>query len=78
MVTSDVSDQTSAILFTLIEACRSRNLDPWEYLRDVLTCLPSLTTSQLDEVMPDAWLKARTSESGTAARSIASQRQAAA
>ena len=70
--------QTSAILFTLIEACRSRNLDPWEYLRHVLTRLPSMTTSQLDEVMPDAWLKARTSESGTAARSIASQSQAVA
>ncbi len=29
--------QTSAILFTLIEACRRRQIDPWEYLRDALT-----------------------------------------
>ena len=46
--------QTSAILFTLIEACRSRSIDPWAYLRDVLTRLPSMTNQQIDDVMPDA------------------------
>ena len=51
--------ERSAIMFTIIEACRSRQIDPWEYLRDVLTRLPSMTTSQLDEVLPDAWAKAR-------------------
>jgi transposase len=51
--------ERSAIMFTLIEACRSRSIDPWEYLRDVLTRLPAMTTGQLDEVMPDAWANAR-------------------
>lgn len=51
--------QRSAILYTLIEACRHRNIDPWEYLRDVLTRLPTITNQQLDEVTPDAWTKAK-------------------
>ena len=32
--------QRSAILFTIIEACRSRGIDPQTYLREVLTRLP--------------------------------------
>ena len=35
--------QRSAILFTIIEACRSRGIDPQTYLREVLTKLPTLT-----------------------------------
>ena len=78
MVTADVSDQTSAILFTIIEACRSRKLDPWEYLRHVLTRLPSMTTSQLDEVMPDAWRQARNTAGQSSARRINHRSQTAA
>lgn len=51
--------ERSAILYTIIEACRSRRIDPWEYLRDVLTRLPTMTNQQIDEVMPAAWLKAK-------------------
>lgn len=51
--------ETSAILFTLIEACRRRRIDPWAYLRDVLTRLPTMTNQQIDEVTPDRWLSAR-------------------
>lgn len=49
--------QRSAILFTIIEACRSRGIDPQSYLRDVLTRLPKLTNRQIDEVTPAAWAK---------------------
>ena len=51
--------QRSAILFTLIEACRSRGIDPQTYLRDVLTRLPTLTNRQIKDVTPEAWAKAR-------------------
>jgi hypothetical protein len=50
---------TSATLFTIIEACRSRNIDPWSYLRDVLTRLPTMTNQQTQHVMPDVWAKAQ-------------------
>ena len=32
-------------MFTIIEACRRRSIDPWEYLRDVLTRLPSMSNT---------------------------------
>ena len=32
--------QRSAILYTIIESCRCRGIDPYAYLRDVLTRLP--------------------------------------
>jgi transposase len=49
----------SAILYTIIEACRSRGIDPQTYLREVLTRLPTLTNRQIKDVTPEAWAKAR-------------------
>ncbi|MES2466414.1 MAG: transposase [Verrucomicrobiota bacterium] len=40
--------QRSAILYTLIESCRTHHLDPFEYLRTILTLLPDLTTGQIN------------------------------
>lgn len=50
--------QRSAILFTIIEACRSRGIDPQTYLRDVLTRLPTMTNRQVKDVTPASWAKA--------------------
>jgi transposase len=46
-----------AILYTIIECCRRRNIDPYTYLRDVLTRLPRMTNHQIPEVTPQAWAK---------------------
>ena len=51
--------QRSAIIYTVIESCRRRALDPYAYLRDVLTRLPKMTNHQVPEVIPAAWAKAR-------------------
>ena len=51
--------QRSAIVFTLIECCRRRGLNPFAYLRDVLSRLPNMTTRQIPEVTPEAWAKAQ-------------------
>jgi hypothetical protein len=51
--------QRGAILYTLVESCRRRGIDPQAYLRDVLSRLPKMTTSQIPEVTPEAWNKAR-------------------
>ena len=48
-----------AILYTIVESCRRRGIDPQAYLSDVLTRLPKMTTSQIPEVTPEAWSKAR-------------------
>jgi transposase len=49
----------SAILYTIIENCRRQRIDPYEYLRDVLTRLPKLTNHQIHTITPSAWAKER-------------------
>jgi transposase len=60
--------QRSAILYTIIESCRCRGIDPYAYLRDVLTRLPSMTNWQIKDITPKAWAKTwRSSATATAA-----------
>jgi hypothetical protein len=49
--------QRSAIIYTIIENCRRHGLDPFAYLRGVLTSLPHMTNRQIPEVTPQAWIK---------------------
>lgn len=50
--------QRGAIVYTIIECCRRRGIDPYTYLRDVLSRLPHMTNHQVREVTPEAWGKA--------------------
>ena len=50
--------ERGAILYTVIESCRRRRIDPYAYLRDVLSRLPHMTNRQVHEVIPSAWDKA--------------------
>ncbi len=47
--------ERGAILYSVIESCRRRGLDPYSYLKDVLTRLPRMTNHQVPEVTPAAW-----------------------
>lgn len=47
----------SAILFTIVENCRRRGIDPFAYLRDVFTRLPGATNWQVKDLTPEAWSK---------------------
>ena len=49
----------SAIIYTLIESCRRRRLDPYAYLKDILMRLPRMTNRQIPEVTPEAWTKSK-------------------
>jgi len=51
--------ERSAIIYTIIESCRRRDLDPYAYLKDVLTRLPHMTNWQVSEVTPEVWGKSR-------------------
>ena len=44
----------SAILYTVIESCRRRGIEPYAYLREILTRLPHMTNRQIPEVIPAA------------------------
>ena len=47
--------ERGAILYTVIESCRRRGIDPYAYLKDVLTRLPSMTNRQLVVLLPANW-----------------------
>ena len=49
--------ERAAIIYTVIESCRRRGIDPHAYLKDVLTRLPKMTNHQIPGVIPSAWAK---------------------
>ena len=55
-----------AILYSLIESCRRRKIDPFAYLRDVLARLPSMTTGQIAAITPANWAPSATKPTGLA------------
>ena len=59
--------QRGAIIYTVIESCRRRGLDPFAYLHDLFTRLPAATNWQLPELTPAAWLKTRLASQPVAA-----------
>jgi transposase len=57
----------SAIIYTVIESCRRRGIDPFAYLRDVFARLPSMTNWQIKDITPAAWAKPQKSRLQAAA-----------
>lgn len=55
----DNGGHTAAILFSLIATCQRHKVEPFAYLRDVLTHIVATPTSQLDQFLPDQWKVAR-------------------
>jgi transposase len=51
--------QRSAVIYTIIASCRRRGIDPFDYLRDVLTRLPFMTNRQIKDITPEAWAKSK-------------------
>ena len=47
----------SAVIYSVITSCRSRGINPYAYLKDVLTRLPTMTNHQIVEITPEAWAK---------------------
>jgi transposase len=51
--------ERSAIIYSIIESCRRNGVEPYTYLCNVLSRLPSMTNWQIKEITPKAWAKAR-------------------
>jgi IS66 C-terminal element len=45
-------DSHRAYLYSMVGICRRLDLDPWAYLPDVFTRLPSHSIDQFDELLP--------------------------
>jgi hypothetical protein len=58
--------QTAAVLFSFSSSCQRLGVEPWAYLQDVLTRMPTTPADQVDALLPDRWqadrVAARTSE----------------
>lgn len=50
--------ERGAVIYTVLENCRRRDIDPLAYLRDVLERLPSMTNRQISSLTPEAWHRA--------------------
>jgi len=59
--------ERSAIVYTIIESCRRRGIDPYAYLRDVLMRLPAMTNWQIRNITPEEWSKSQRSALAKAA-----------
>jgi transposase len=58
-VGSPQGGQTAAVLLSFASTCQRLQVEPWAYLQDVLTRLPSMPADQVAELLPDRWQAAR-------------------
>jgi len=52
----------SAVIYSIIQSCRRRGIDPQEYLTDVLGRLPGMKNTEIDVLLPGNWQAARTNQ----------------
>jgi transposase len=52
---SDRGGHAAAIMYSLIETCKLNNKNPYEYLRDVLTRLPTTLYRDIKNLLPYNW-----------------------
>jgi transposase len=57
---SDRGGRTAAVLYSLMASCKANSVEPWAYLRDMLTRLSNQAqppSESLAILLPDAWLQ---------------------
>ena len=52
---SELAGQRAAMVMSLVQSAKLCGHDPWAYLKDVLTRLPTLLNSRIDELLPHRW-----------------------
>jgi len=57
---SETGGRTAAVLTSFTATCKRHGLNPWLYLKDVLTRLPSCPPEQRSALLPTAWAAAPT------------------
>src|SRR5262249_3564612 len=51
--------EAGAIIFSLVQTCRSLGINPHTYLEDIMRRLMGYNAQKLHELLPDQWLKNR-------------------
>ena len=65
--------ETAAVLFTFTSTCHRLGIEPWAYLKDVLTRLPTTSPEQLAELLPDRWQAAKAAATAAATATPSAQ-----
>ncbi len=52
---SELAGQRAAVVMSLVQSAKLNGHDPWAYLRDVLTRLPTQLNSRIEELLPHNW-----------------------
>lgn len=47
--------QESAMIYSLLGTCKMHNINPWEWLKDILTRLPDHPINRIKELLPHNW-----------------------
>jgi transposase len=69
-VGSPQGGQTAAVLVSFTSTCQRLGIEPWAYLQDVLTRLPTTPVGQLGDLLPDHWQAARQAQLATPAAPV--------
>jgi transposase len=54
--------ERSAVIYTLLGSCRRAGINPFDYLKDLLTRLPAAKIAEIQQFTPAAWAKAKAKE----------------
>ena len=54
-VGSQRAGERAAMVVSLLQSVKLRGHDPWAYLKDVLTRLPTQPNSRIEELLPHGW-----------------------
>ncbi len=65
-VGSPAGGRTATLLLSFTSTCHRLGVEPWAYLQDVLTRLPTTPPDQMNDLLPDHWQAARQASPATA------------
>lgn len=54
--------ERSAVIYTLLGSCRRYGVNPFDYLKDLLTRLPAAKITEIQQFTPRAWVRAKVKE----------------
>ena len=52
---SQLAGERAAVVMSLLQSAKLNGHEPWEYLKDVLTRLPTQMNSRIEELLPHRW-----------------------
>lgn len=55
---SQLAGERAAVVMSLLQSAKLHGHDPWAYLKDVLTRLPTQLNSRIEELLPHRWQRA--------------------